>query len=350
MSMPVDERVDAERLTGFCTRVLAAVGLTEQDATAMAASLVAADLRGTASHGVLRLPVYVRRIRAGLIAARPRITVTRTAAAAAVLDGGDGPGQVVTLRAMQEAMALAREAGAGVVAVRNSNHFGAAGYYAQHAAEQGMVGWAVTHAEADVIPFGGRTPALGTNPLAIAVPRAGGPPVVLDMATSIVPMGRVILAAQEGRPIPADWAVDAEGDPTTDARKARAVRPMAGPKGYGLAVMIDLLIAGLTGSAFGTGIRRMYDDFEHPHGVGHLVGALDVAAFTEPRQFTEQTERLATALKAVEPAEGVDEVLLPGEVEHRAAERHRREGIPLSPETRRALITLGEDLGVPWPT
>lgn len=341
-------RVNADRLARFCTGVLVAVGLSREDAEVVAGSLVAADLRGTASHGVLRLPVYVRRIRAGLIAARPEITVDRTGPATAVLDGGDGPGQVVGLRAMREAMAMAREAGIGVVAVRRSNHFGAAGWYTLRAAEEGMVGWAITHAEADVIPYGGRTPALGTNPLAVAAPRAGGPPVMLDMATSNVPMGRVLLAAQEGRAIPGDWAVDAAGDPTTDARAARAVRPMAGPKGYGLAVMIDLLISGLTGSAFGTGVRRMYDDFEHPHGVGHLIGALDVSRFTDPEAFADQAAALSAALKGVEPAEGFDEVLLPGEVEQRAEQANRRDGIPLSAESQQALAMLGDEVGVPW--
>ena len=191
-------RLDPESLTSFCRRVLVAVGLSEEVAATVAGSLVAADLRGVSTHGVMRLPIYVERMRRGLIATRPSIRVRRTGPATATLDGGNGPGQVVAMRAMREAVALAEAAGVGLVSVHASNHFGAAGWFALHAAGRGMIGLALTHAEADVIPFGGRRSALGTNPLAVAVPRADGPPIVLDMATSAVAMGRVLLARKRG--------------------------------------------------------------------------------------------------------------------------------------------------------
>jgi ureidoglycolate dehydrogenase (NAD+) len=340
-------RVQAEELAGYCTRILTSLGVPEEDAATVADGLVTADLRGVASHGVMRLPIYVTRLRQGLVSPRPLLHLERTGPATAVLDGGNGFGHVVATHAMRHAVAIAREAGAATVAVRRSNHFGTAGWYAARAAEQGMIGWAVTHSEADVIPFGGRAPALGTNPLAIAAPASGGP-VVLDMATSIVAMGRVLRAAQQGQAIPGDWAVDADGNPTTDPDRARAVRPMAGPKGYGLAVMIDLLVSGLSGSAFGTGIRRMYDDFEHPQEVGHLLGAIDIVRFVPLEEFREHAGRLTAALKAVPPAAGAAEVLLPGEPEDRAEQRNRADGVPLDEQVWASLSALGSELGVGW--
>lgn len=342
-------RVDAATLTRFCHDALVAAGLRPADAATMAASLVAADLRGVASHGVMRLPIYVRRMRLGLIATRPVIEVERTAPATAVVDGGNGPGQVVAQRAMREAVALAREAGAGFVAVRRSNHFGAAGWFALQAAEAGMIGVAVTHAEADVVPFGGTRAALGTNPLAFAVPRADGPPLVLDLATSAVAMGKVLLAAKQGRSIPDGWAVDADGEPTTDPARVRAVLPMAGPKGYGLALVIEVLSALLSGSRSGSEVKRMYDDFDAPQEIGHFLGAVDVARFVPLDAFTHSLEGLAARITSVPPAAGHDEVLLPGAVEERAEARNRRDGIPLPDEVHRDLLALGESLDVAWP-
>jgi ureidoglycolate dehydrogenase (NAD+) len=338
-----------EALAGFCRQVLLQAGLGEEDAATVADSLVAADLRGVATHGVMRLPIYVERLRRGLIAARPAIRVRRTGPATATLDGGNGPGQVVALRAMEEAVAIAEEAGVGLVAVHGSNHFGAAGWFALHAAERGMIGLALTHAEADAVPFGGRRAALGTNPLAVAVPRADGPPVLLDMATSAVAMGRVMVARRQGQPIPDGWAVDADGQPTTDPRKAKAVVPLAGPKGYGLAFVVEVLAGLLSGSRTGTEVRRMYDDFEQPQGIGHLLGAIDPARFLAPEDFTGGVERLAGQLKATPPAAGFDEVLLPGEPEERTRQRHRRDGIPIPDELARELAALGAELAVPWP-
>jgi ureidoglycolate dehydrogenase (NAD+) len=342
-------RVEQAALTSFCREVLVAVGLDERDAATVAGSLVAADLRGVATHGVLRLPVYVERMRRGLIATRPSIRVRRTGAATATVDGGNGPGQVVALRAVREAVALAEAAGVGLVSVHGSNHFGAAGWFALHAAERGMIGLALTHAEADVVPFGGRRPALGTNPLAVAVPRGDGPPVLLDMATSGVAMGRVLLARKRGEPIPEDWAVDADGEPTTDPRQVRAVRPMAGPKGYGLAFVVEVLAGLLSGSRSGTEVRRMYDDFDEPQGIGHFLGAIDPARFVPPEAFAGSVDRLAGQLKATPPASGFDEVLLPGEPEERAEARHRRDGVPIPEELRRELVALGAAYGIEWP-
>ncbi|HIC96623.1 TPA: Ldh family oxidoreductase [Candidatus Bipolaricaulota bacterium] len=339
-------KVEAAGLRRFCREVLIKVELTAEDAAVVADSLVQANLRGVDTHGVMRLPIYVKRMRMGLIAVRPKMELHRTGSATAILDGGNGPGQVVTLRAMEEAIKMAQEAGAGLVAIKNSNHFGAAAYFAMRALEDDMIGLALSHAEADMIPFGGGRPCLGTNPIAIAVPAGEELPIVLDMATSIVAMGNILLAAKEGRSIPEGWAVDTEGNPTTDPKRARAVRPVGGPKGYGLAVIVDVLSALLTGAAFGVHINRMYDNFSEPQAIGHFVGAIDISRYVPPVEFKKRIDQMIREIKATPPAEGFTEVLLPGEPEFRTEEQRLRKGVPLSEEVYTELATLGEELGV----
>jgi LDH2 family malate/lactate/ureidoglycolate dehydrogenase len=336
----------AEELEAFSRNLLVKIGLGQIDAQIVADSLVKANLRGVDSHGVMRLPIYVKRMRMGLIATVPKMELRRTAPSTAILDGGNGPGQVVTLRAIEEAIKIAKETGMGSIAIRNSNHFGAASYFAMRALDDEMIGLALSHAEADVIPFGGRKPCLGTNPLAIAVPAGEELPIVLDMATSIVAMAKVILAAKEGREIPEGWAVDIEGAPTTDPKKVRAVRPLGGPKGYGLAVIIDILSALLSGSAFGVQINRMYNNFSEPQAIGHFVGALDICKYVPIHEFKANIDRMIREIKSIPPAAGFDGVLLPGELEALTQQKRLREGIPLSREIYTELVELGEEIGV----
>lgn len=352
MSIPTpgsEKRVPAPQLSRLCAEILEAAGLSPDHAGLVADSLVQANLRGVDSHGVMRLPIYVRRIRQGLINARPSLHLERTGPATAVLDGDHGPGQVVGRAAMEAAVELAREAGAGWVAARRSSHFGATATYAMQAAEAGMVGLALTHAEADVVPHGGREAVLGTNPIAVALPAAGGAPVVLDMATSVVAMGQVLLAREEGRSLPRGWAVDAAGEPTTDPEEARAVLPLGGPKGYGLALVVDALCALLTGSAFGRRVRRMYDDFSAPQELGHLMAAIQISRFVPLEMFEARMAEMIRELKAVPPAPGFEEVLVPGEPERRVSQERRRLGIPLAERTWAELRALAGELGVEGP-
>lgn len=339
-------KVRAEKLKDFCREVLIKAELSPENAEIVSDSLVKANLRGVDSHGVMRLGIYVKRMRMGLIVTQPEMRLTRTAPATAILDGGNGPGQLVALRAMDEAIPIAKEAGVGFVAIKNSNHFGTAAYFAMRALEDDMIGLALTHAEADMIPFGGKKPVLGTNPLAIAVPAKDELPIVLDMATSGVAMGKVMVAAQEGREIPEDWAVDTEGNPITDPKKARAVRPLGGSKGYGLAVIIDILSALLTGSAFGVHINRMYDNFSEPQAIGHFVGAIDIASYLPADEFKQRVDQMIREIKSIPPAEEFDEVFLPGEPEARTERERLKHGIPLSQELYAELEELGSELGI----
>lgn len=341
-----ESTVTRQELRRFIVDALAAVGVAPLVADRVAEGLVFADLRGVGTHGVVRLPVYIRRIEEGLVNPKPSPVLSRTAPATAVLDGDNGPGIAVGCAAMDHAVQIAGESGAGVVSVRGGNHFGAAGFPARRAARAGMIGIALSHSEADVVPYGGARAALGTNPLAVAVPARDRPELILDMATSMVAMGRIMLAAQEDRDIPPGWAVDAEGAPTTDPKTARAVLPLGGPKGYGLAVMVDALSGALSGGPYGAHVPRMYDDFSRPQGLGHLVMAMDPERFVGRERFLDIVDAMAGELRAVPPAPGFTEVRLPGEPEHRLAEERSRSGIPLSAATSDTLAELAERLGV----
>ena len=269
------------------------------------------SLRGTDSHGVARLPVYIERLRAGVLNARPRPSVLRRDGAVAVVDGDQGPGQVAAVFATDVSIELAREHGAGVVVVRRSAHFGAAAYYAMRAAEQGLVAMAMTNTEPLVIPYGGAEPALGTNPICLAAPAAGGV-FNLDMATSQVAMNRVWNARDEGRPIPEGWGVDAEGRTTTDAAAVVSGMPLGGYKGYGLALMVEVLCGVLAGAGVREGVGELYGGATAPQDTGHFHLAIDPERTVGRDRFAAVLEGLLGELRAIPPAPGFDEVLVAG--------------------------------------
>lgn len=341
--------VQADALRDYCSELLKKVGQPEDDARIFADSLVESNLRGVDTHGVVRLKVYVERIEQGLVKAEPEFKFTKTMASTGIFDADTGQGQIAALRAMGHAIELAKESGLGAVAVRNSAHFGAAAYFTTHAARQGFIGMAVSHAEADMVPFGGRKPVLGTNPVSVAIPRPGGEPFCLDMATSAIPMGAVMLAAKEGREIPAGWAVDVDGKPVTDPKKARAVKPMAGPKGYALSIVVDAFSALLTTCNFGLHVIRQYDDWTQPQRIGHFVGALNIEAFVPKDEFEKRIAQMFSEIKSIPPAEGFKEVLIPGELEAQRKAERSKNGIPLGAQMAAELKETGDRLGVPWP-
>jgi ureidoglycolate dehydrogenase (NAD+) len=340
--------IAADALRAFAQKLLVAVQVPEPDARTIADSLVESNLRGIDTHGVTRLKVYVERIEKGLVKARPEMKFRKTRPGTGVLDGDCGQGQVVTCRAMDHACDLAREAGIGAVAIRNSAHFGAAAYYTVRAARKGFIGFCLGHAEADMVPFGGRRPVLGTNPISVAFPSDGEEPFTLDMATSAVPMGAVLLAAKEGRSIPSDWAVDEEGRAVTDPKAARAVKPMAGPKGYALSIVVDVLSALLSGSAYGAHIRRQYQNWKEPQQLGAFCWAVDIAAFVDPAEFNARIKSMFDEIRAVPPAEGFARVSIPGEIEAERKRERLKNGIPLSAEVADELRSTGTRLGTPF--
>jgi LDH2 family malate/lactate/ureidoglycolate dehydrogenase len=339
--------VSPPRLARFAAAVLAAVGVPAGDAGLVADSLVTADLWGHQSHGVLRLSWYVNRIRAGVMRAVTTPETVSDTGPLAVVDGHDGVGQVLAAHAAREATRRAREHGVGVVAVRNSNHFGTAAYFTRMAARDGCVAILATNASPAMAPWGGRGRVVGTNPWSIAAPAGRHDVVVMDIANTAVARGKVYLASQRGEAIPAGWAIDADGAPTTDpaAAIAGAILPMAGHKGYAISLMMDVLSGVLTGSAFGSAVGGPYQA-EQPSGCGHLFIALDVAAFGDPDGFARRMEQLVGEIRSVPLAQGFDEVLYPGELETRAAREHRNKGLSLPRQTLDDLRRLATSTGV----
>jgi ureidoglycolate dehydrogenase (NAD+) len=341
-----DRLVPQQKLLEFTTRCLAKLGLPQEDARLVADTLVASNLRGVDSHGVVRLPHYATRLRNGSIEPKPSIRVQRTGPATAMVDGGAGMGQLAAVRAMKEAIGLAHEAGAGAVGVKNSSHCGACAYYAELAAGAGMIGMAFTHSDPIMVPTGMKRIFLGSNPIAFAAPGASGPPVVVDMATTHVALGKILVAKEEGRPIPPDWGLDAEGKPTTDPNKVAGLAPMRGAKGYALALMIEVLCAHLTGVPFGRHIVKMYGELDKPRNLGHFMLALDIARFGGAATFKSQIDLLLAEIAAEEPADAAHPPLAPGEPERLCAEERMREGIPLGAGLLADLNKLAGDLGV----
>ena len=338
-------RIGLTSLTRFVVEVLHAVGVPRTDGTIVAECLLAANLSGVDSHGVVRLAHYVQRLRNGSIKPRPAIRFERSATGVGRLDGGDGLGHVVGHRATTRVMALTSETGAGAVSVSNSSHFGMAGHYVLRLAEEGYIGMCMTPTDPLLIPYGAVTPFFGSNPICFGFPLDNAP-VVLDMATTTIPYGKIALAAVEGDRVPADWGADADGHPTTDPSRVVGLHPVGGPKGSGLAMAIDIFGSVLAGTAWGPNIVRMYGDLESPRRLGQFFAAWDVRRFMPLERFVRNLRNMCRDLNALTPARGHERVGYPGQVEAERRERRRRKGIPLEPGLVDELVEVGASVNV----
>ena len=346
----------ADELWVFMTRVLSQTGISSEDASIAADVLLAADMRGVESHGIIRLfPYYYHRLRDGLVNPAPCLRVVAETPAALTLDADNGLGHPGAYRAMRACIEKARQSGAAVATVRNSNHFGIAGYYAMQALPEDMIGLSFTNAGALVAPTYGRTAMLGTNPIAVAVPAGDELPYVLDMATSIVPIGKVTVYHKAGLEIPSGWGIDSTGQVTVDPTRVLdggALLPlggldeMRGYKGYGLALFVDILCGVLAGSAFGLAID--------PGGsadlsrIGHCFAAVRIDAFRPLNEFKRDMDALIRELKSAPKAAGEERIYIAGEKEFEMTELSRRQGVPVLAQTVDMLKAEGEQAGVPF--
>lgn len=326
-------------------------GAPERAATVLAESLVDANLKGIDTHGISRLPIYLKRVNKGLIDPGAKMEFDQSFPAAGILDANNGFGQVAGSKGMEHAVALAKTEGVGAVGIRNSQHFGAAGYYCENAVNEGYVGLTLTNSESAMPPSGGYEAFFGTNPIALGVPTGREPPILIDLSTSIVARGQIIAAAQREDSIPEGWAVDAEGNATTDPEEALegAVLPMAGAKGYALALLVDLLSGVLSGAGFGDRVGSMYEDFTRSANVGHFVLALNVDAFLDEDEFFERIDALRKNVKSLDTRPDAEDILLPGERRHRVREERKENGIPLDEEIIERLDMLADEVDLPLP-
>jgi LDH2 family malate/lactate/ureidoglycolate dehydrogenase len=341
--------VRIEDLRAYCGRLLALAGLPPADADLVADSLTDAEARGIGSHGVLRTRIYAERLRGGMLDPAATPTLVRDHPGGCLLDAGNAIGHVGARAGVDLAIERAKERAAAVVGVRNSNHCGTLAYFVRRATARHLVVLAASNAPPTMVFYGGRTRAVGTNPLAIGVPNPDGPPLVMYMATSATARGKIILASQVGASIPADWAVDEAGRPTSDPESALrgSVLPFAGPKGSGLAMMIDLLTGGLLAGVTGDEIGDMYDDWSRPQRVSHIFVAVDPDAFLGRDAYLGLVAGFVQRVHGLPPAEGFDQVLLPGEVEESARRTAERDGVLLADAVVRDLEALSRELGDP---
>jgi len=350
-----------EALREFSIRTFRHFGVSQDDAAQAADVLACADLRGIDSHGVARLHSYFELLNEGRINPQPQIKLIRSTASTATIDGDNGLGLVVAPHANRMAMDLAEKSGTGWVSVCNTNHFGIAGYYVLKALERDMIGWAMTNSTKLVAPLWGAEAMLGTNPIAIAFPGKQEPPIVIDMATSAVALGKIEMALRKGSSIPSGWGTDHNGNNATnpeDIIKGGALLPLGsdrergGHKGYCLAMMVDILSCVLSGANWGPfavpfAIRNAIPTRTVGKGIGHFFGAMRIDAFIDAEAFKGQVDEYIRVFRATKPVPGTGGPLIPGDPERQAEQARLKEGVLLLPSVVEELVAISAKIGVP---
>ena len=342
--------VKFDQLRQFITNAMLQLGLPPADAAVVGGLMAEADLQGSDGHGVIRLPQYARRIRAGGTNVKPNIKVVQERPGMALLDGDNGMGHLVMQRAAQMAIDKARVCGVAWVGTQFSNHAGPASLYARMPMAQNMIGlyFAVGNAN-HLPPWGGLDMLLSTNPIAVALPGGDEPPVVLDMATTVAAYGKVKAKAQRGETMPVGWMIDRLGQPLTDPKRADEgfLMPIGGYKGYGLALIVGLLAGTLNGAAMGSEVVDFNHDETSVTNTGQAILAIDLSAFGDVDAFKARVDRLVRELRDSERMPGVERIWLPGEQSHERRAQYERDGIPLAPALMAQLDKVALELGVP---
>jgi len=341
--------VAAEQVREFVSAILRGHGVPAEDAMITADHLVKANLRGVDTHGVIRLKGYIARIKAGGNNPRPKISVVKESSFGAVMDGGNGLGQVGGRRAMELAIKKAGESGIGIVVLRNSNHYGMAGYYSMMPLKYDMLGLSMTNVLACMAPTGGTAGRVGNNPISLALPAGEEPPVVLDMASSKSSWGRALLCQEKGEPLPEDCFMDVNGNPTLDADAfldGGTLLPIAEHKGYGIALGISLLCGLLADGPFDTELPHLYKKLDAPGGNSFLMAAAKVDTFAPIAHFKKRMDKTIAMIRATPRAAGVSGIYLPGQIEHETELKRRQSGIPINETLISDLQSLAEEIGL----
>ena len=332
---------DLNVLNDFSIDVLTKAGMKLEEAEVISDTLLFAELRNIKSHGIVRLPTYVKRMENGVVNQNANMRfLENKAAAVAVLDADNGMGQVAGHKAMKTAIDMARIYGIGLVAVKNSNHFGVASYYSMMASEEDMIGLVMTNASPAIAPFGTKTPLLGTNPLTVAVPAKTGKPIVLDMSMSTVARGKIRMSALQNKEIPLDWGLDLNGNPTSDPNEALlgSLVPIGGVKGSGLSLIVELLTGALTGTS-SLGEVKNITDMSGPSKTSHMFIAINIKAFMDTQEYKERVDEAITSIKAL-PPKGDNQIFMAGEIEQNLMDKRMIEGIPVDVEVIEELNRL----------
>lgn len=334
-----------QALRDYVTSVLRACGVPSADADTVTDCLLYANLSGVDSHGIVRLAHYVRRLRNGTIKTQPNISFAQPRPSILHVDGDDGLGHVITSHAVDRGIDICREQGTVTIVIGDSSHFGMAGFYLKAITEAGFAGMVTTHTDARIVPIGARKPFAGTNPIAYGFP-TGGEPLVLDFATTSVSFGKIALARVENRPIPPEWGVDINGDPTTDPHALEGMHAIAGHKGSGLALIIDLFSSMFSGMPFGPHINRMYEEMDAPRKLGHFITMWDIGALVPIDDLRERMDLYIDELHALPRTDPEEPIYYPGEPESLRRAERMQNGIPLEPGLIAELTELGTSCGV----
>lgn len=342
-----EQRIPWEVLQKLISEIFQGCGMSSQNAALLAETLVVADLRGVHSHGVLRVPDYVKKLTTEGVNPKGEPKVVQDSAAAFVIDGGNSMGQIGSSFAMRQVIERAKSINLAAAAVKGSNHCGAMAYFAMMALPEDMIGIATTNALPTMAPWGGTDKILGINPLAVAIPAGAEHPIVLDAAFSASSHGKIRVYHQKGLEVPQGWAFDAQGRPTTDAAAAidGLLQPIGGYKGTGLALVMGILSSLLSGASYGTELGNMVDGPRAAQD-GHFFMALKVAAFEDISRFKRRMDEIIRQIRNSRKAPGVEQIYAPGRLEAETERRYRREGIPLNSATLHGIAKTAEKLGV----
>lgn len=340
--------IPAGKLESYIENIFLSVGLNQMEAFETAHHLVHAELKGISSHGVQRVSIYVKRVKCGIVQRDVSIQVERETPISLSINANNGIGPYVARKALDLGIEKAIHMGICAVGIYNSNHAGVLSYYTEMAVGKNLIALATTNAPSNMAPYGGKVKYFGTNPFSFAVPSGHEHPFILDMATSVVAKGKIIQAMKENRSIPPGWAIDQEGNETTDAKAAfeGLVMPLGGAKGYGLAFMVDILSGILTGANWGPHINDLYSDFQEPQNAGQFFILFRPDLFLEMSEFKSRMDQAIQEIHSIERAPGFSRIYIPGEMESELYRRRIREGVPLGKEIIHELMELGNALGI----
>lgn len=341
-------KIEKEKLRIFLNNLFIRLNIPSDNAKILIDTLIKADLRGLHSHGVIKVPIYVKRFQMGLVNCDCTFKTIKETASTALIDGCNGIGQVIAYKAMNIAIKKALDSGISCVGVKNSNHFGAAAYFSSMALEKDMVGISTTNGVAVMAPTGGTKKLVCNNPISVAIPADKELPIILDLAFSVVAQGKIVLAKEKGEKIPFDWGTDKFGKKTDDPSKVLdggMMLPIGGYKGYGLALIADVLTGILTGSLYSAEITSLFD-LKNPNICSHLFLAINIQNFVNIKEFKTRVDDLIKTMKSCPKGEGVNRIYVPGEIEYENEEKSMREGIELPKEIVNELEKLAKNLNV----
>jgi len=338
-------------LEQYVCEIFQGAGLDKDQSSTISRHLLLANLRGVDSHGVSRVDIYTKRLDRGIDKKKTEVKVAKESASSMLIDGGNGLGIILATKGIEIAVQKAKETGLAVVGIKNSGHCGMLADYTQYAARNNCIVIATTNAPSNMAPWGGKKGFFGTNPFSYGVPAGEEPDIIFDMATSVVARGKITLARKNNQQIPLGWAISKEGKPTTDPDEALEglVLPVGGPKGYGLAFLVDILSGLLTGAAFGPYIGSLYHDLDRNQNVGQFFFVMRADLFEPLLEFKTRMDQIVREIRQIPLADGFDKIYLPGEIEYERVAERERSGIPLSVKVLEGLEAVGKRYGIASP-